>query len=65
MQLKPNTSVKQFDYLVTHEAVLILVDYVDDQFTLRSQVKSNTVTNTPLDSFSFQSVSSFLTKQKT
>ena len=43
---------------------LILADYGDDQFTLRIQDKGNTVTYTPLDSFSFQSVSSFLNKYK-
>ena len=41
-----------------------LVDYGDDQFTLRSQDKGNTVTNTPLDSLSLQSVSSFTNKYK-
>ena len=36
----------------------------DDQFTLRIQEKGNTVTYTSLDSFSFQSVSSFLNKYR-
>ena len=43
---------------------LILVDYGDDQFTLRIQDKGNIVKHTPLDSFSFQSVSSVLNKHK-
>ena len=42
----------------------ILVDYGDNQFTLRIQDKSKTVTYTPLDSFSFQPVTSFLNKYK-
>ena len=43
---------------------LILADYGDDQITLRIQDKGNVVKYTPLDSFSFQSVSSFLNKYK-
>ena len=41
-----------------------MADYGDDQFTLRIQDKGNVVKYTPLDSFSFQSVSSFLNKYK-
>ena len=68
IQLKPNFSFKQFHYLVKHEDALptqkidshpILVDYGDDQFTLGKLDKCNTVTCTPLDSFSFNSVYSF------
>ena len=66
LQLK--NILKPIHYLVKHEDVLptqkndshlILADYGDDQFTLRIQDKRNTVTYTPLDSFSCQSVSSF------
>ena len=72
-EFKPNNSLKQIQYLVEHEDVLptqkndshpILVDYSDDQFTLRILDKCNTVTYTPLESFSFISVSSFLNKYK-
>ena len=42
----------------------ISVGYCDDQFTLRFQEEGNTVAYTPLDSFSFQSVSSFLIKHE-
>ena len=41
-----------------------MADYGDDQFTLRIQDKGNVVKYTPLDSFSFQSVSSFLNEHK-
>ena len=73
IQLKSNNSLKQIHYLVEPEDVLPtqkneshpnLVDHVDDQFTLHIQDESNTVTCTPLDSFSFQSVSSFLNESK-
>ena len=47
-----------------NDSHLILADYGDDQFTLRIQDKGNIVRYTPLDSFSFQSVSSFLNKYK-
>ena len=59
--------------LVKHEDVLptqkkdfhpILVDYGDDQFTLRILDRSNTITYTPLKSFCFKSVSSVLSKNK-
>ena len=42
----------------------ISIDYGDDQFTLRILDKVNTVTYTPLDSFSLKIVSSFLNKYK-
>ena len=70
IQLKPNNSSKRIHYLVKHVDVLYTrktdshrnsVDYGDDQFTLCIQDKHKTVTNTPLDSFSSQSVYSFLT----
>ena len=73
LQLKQNNILKPIHYLVKHEDVLptqkndshlILADYGDDQFTLRIQDKGNVVKYTPLDSFSFQSVSSFLNKYK-
>ena len=41
---------------------LFLVDYGDDKFTLRIHEKGRNVTYTPLYSFSFQSLSSFLHK---
>ena len=65
LQLKNDNMLKPIHYLVKHKNVLptqkndshlILVDYGDDQFTLRIQDKGNTVKYTPLDSFSFQSV---------
>ena len=65
----PNNSLKQIHYLLKHGDVVptqkkdshpILVDYGEDQFTLRVLDKGNTVRYTPLDSFSFNSVSSFL-----
>ena len=40
-----------------NDSYLILVDYGDDQFTLRIQDKVSIFKFTPLDSFSFQSVS--------
>ena len=46
-----------------NDSLPILVDYGDDQFTLRLEDKGKTVTYTPLDSFSFYSISSFF-KQK-
>ena len=73
LQLKNNNILQPIHYLVKHEDVLptqkndshlILADYGDDQFTLRIQDKGNVVKYTPLDSFSFQSVSSFLNKYK-
>ena len=73
LQLKNNNILKPIHYLVKHEDVLpiqnndshlILADYGDDQLTLRIQDKGNIVKNTPLDCFSFQSVSSFLNKYK-
>ena len=73
LQLKQNDILKPIHYLVKHEDVLptqkndshlILADYGDDQFTLRIQDEGNIVKYTPLDSFSFQSVSSFLNKYK-
>ena len=73
MPLKPNNTLDQIHNLVKHEDVLptqktdshpILVGYGDDQFTLRIQHKGNTVIYSPLDSFPFQSVSSFLNKYK-
>ena len=73
LHLKNDNILKLFHYLVKHEDVLptqkndsllILVEYGDDQFTLRIQDKGNIVEYTPLDSFSFQSVSSFLNKYK-
>ena len=71
LQLKNNNFLKPIHYLIKHEDVLptqkndshlILADYGDDQFTLRIQDKGNIVKYAPLDSFSFQSVSSFLNK---
>ena len=67
LQLKHNNILKPPHYLVKHNVLptqkkdshLILADYGDDQFTLHIQDNGNTVTYTPLDSFSFQSVSSF------
>ena len=68
-ELKSNNSLKQIHYSVKQEDVLhirtidsppIRVDYGVDQFALRCQDKDNTVTYTPLDSFSFQSVFSYL-----
>ena len=47
-----------------NDSHFILVDYGDDQFTLCIQDKGNIVEYTPLDSFVFQSVSSFLNKYK-
>ena len=47
-----------------NDSHLILADYGDDQFTLRIQDKGNIVKYTPLDSFAFYSVSSFLNKYK-
>ena len=73
LQLKNNKLLKPIHYLIKHEDVLptqkndshlILADYGDDQFTHRIQDKGNIVKYTPLDSFSFQSVSSFLNKFK-
>ena len=73
LQLKNDNILKPIHYLIKHEDVLptqkndshlILADYGDDQFTLRIQDKGNIVKYTPLDSFSFQSVSSFLNKYK-
>ena len=46
-----------------NDSHLILADY-GDEFTLRIQDKGNVVKYNPLDSFSFQSVSSFLNKYK-
>ena len=51
-------------YQLKNDSHPILVDYGDDQFTLRILDKCNTNTYTPLDSFSFKSVSSFLNKYK-
>ena len=68
LQLKNDNILKPIHYLIIHEDVLptqkndshlILVDYYDNQFTLRIQDKGNIVEYTPLDFFSFQSVSSF------
>ena len=73
LQLKNDNILKPILYLVKHEDVLptqkndshlILVDYGDDQFTICIQDKGNIVKYTPLDSFSFQSVSSFSNKYK-
>ena len=73
LHLKRNISLKQVHYLVEQEKVLptqkndchpVLVDYDDDQFTLRSQDKGNTFTYFPLNYFSFQSVSPFSNKYK-
>ena len=73
LQLKNDNILKPNHYLIKHEDVLptqkndshlILADYGDDQFTLRIQDKGNVVKYIPLDSFSFQSVSSFLNKYK-
>ena len=69
IELKSNNFLKQIHYSVEQEDVLhiqktdsppIPVGYGVDQFALRCQDKDNNVTYTPLDSFSFQSVSSFL-----
>ena len=73
LQLKNDNILKPIHYLIKHEDILptqkndshlILADYGDDQFTLRIQDKGNVVKYTLLDSFSFQSVSSFLNKYK-
>ena len=73
LQLKNNNILKPIHYVVKHEDVLptqkndshlTLADYGDDQFTLRIQDKGNIVKYTPLDSFSFQFVSSFLNNYK-
>ena len=73
LQLKNDIILKPIHYPIKHEDVLpthkidshlILADYGDDQFTLRIQDKGIVVKYTPLDSFSFQSVSSFLNKYK-
>ena len=69
LQYKNDNILKPIHDLVKHEDVLptqksdshlILIDSGDDQFTLRIHDKGNTVTYTPLDSLSFQSVSTFL-----
>ena len=74
IQLKAKKKpLKQVHYLVKLEKVLptqknfhpILVDYGDDQFTLRIQDEDNTVTYTTLDSFSFPYVSPSLNMKKT
>ena len=66
LQHKPNI-------LITHEDVLprqkidshpFLADYGDTQFKLRVHGKNSTITYTTLDSFTFQSLSSFLNKYK-
>ena len=54
--------MKMYSLHEKNDSQRILADYGDDQFTLRIQDKGNTVTYTSLDSFSFQSVSSFLNK---
>ena len=72
MQLKPSNTLNKIHNLVKHEDVIptkndshpISVDYDDAQFTLRNQNEGNTVIYTHLDSFSIQSVSSFLNKYK-
>ena len=56
--------MKMYSLHKKNDSHLILADYGDDQFTLRIQDKGNIVKYTPLDSFSFQSVSSFLNKYK-
>ena len=56
--------MKMYSLHKKNDSHLILADYGDDQFTLRIQDKGNVVKYTPLDSFSFQSVSSFLNKYK-
>ena len=70
IQLEPNTSIKKsttlsnmkmYYQLKKNDSQPILVNYNDDQFILRIL---DTVTYTPLGSFSFQSVSSFLNKIK-
>ena len=71
-QLKSNNHPKQNHYLVKHEEVLStpkndppnLVDYSENQFTLRIHGKGNTVTYTPPASFLYLSVSSFSNKHK-
>ena len=69
LHLKSDKDLKPFHFLVEHEDALsaqknnsrhIFVDY--GQFTLRIQIKGNTVMINPLESVSFHSVSSFLTK---
>ena len=71
VQLKPINSLKQIHYLVEHGDVIptqnkyfhpILVEYGDDQYTIRILDKGNTVTYTPLNSLSFKSASSFSNK---
>ena len=47
---------------ITNKMCQILVNYGDDQFTLRILDRGNTVTCTPLHSVSFISVSSFFEK---
>ena len=73
VQLKPNNSLKQIQYLVKLEDVLptqgndshpILVYYDDDQFILLIYDKGNSITYTPLVSFIFPFVSTFLSKYK-
>ena len=69
LQLKNDNILKPIHYLFKlptqkNDSHLIIVVYGDDQFTLRIQIKGSIVKYTPLDSFSFQSVSSFLNKYK-
>ena len=65
VQPKPKNVIKKYITLLTMKMFYqlkkkyshpTLVEYGDDQFTLRILDKSSTVTNTPLDSFSFESV---------
>ena len=51
--------MKMYSLHKKNDSRLILVEYGDDQFTPGIQDEGNTYTYTPLDSFSFQSVSSF------
>ena len=70
IQLKPKNSVKQtllnikMSDKLKNDSHPILVAYGDDQFALRILDKGNSVIYTPVDSFSFQSVSSFFNKYK-
>ena len=48
-----------------HDSLPILADYGTDQFSIRINDKGNDIVVKPIQSFSFQSVTTFQTKIKT
>ena len=67
-------TIKPVHYLIKHEEVLphqehdshpILADYGTDQFSIRIIDQENDIIVTPLNSFSFKSVTPFETRFKT